>query len=87
MAWNEVHIKPKDYKGWVNANAIKIREEFKNMGFTNVNAFVNIVTEHALDDFGTYKAIKDLEKFWHGRHHREDFNRSLEMVLERLKAE
>lgn len=87
MSWSKVEIKPKDYKGWVTANALRIKEEFKTLGFYNARAFINIVTELSLEDFGNYDHIKELEKFWHGRYHSEEFNKNLQKVLEKLKAE
>ncbi len=86
MPYDNITVKPHNYKGWITAKALKIREDFKGLGFDTLDAFITIATE-ASDEFSSYKDIKNLQNFWIGRYHSEIFNRKLEAAYDKLKAE
>ena len=85
-------INPKDYAVNVLANAVRIYNEFKKLGFDTREKFVNI----CLPELGSYEAFKEcslldsvklLQNWWQIRIRDERLNNALDNMLEQLKDE
>ena len=82
---NLIQIKPVDSEMELLGTAVKILNEFKLMGFTKRDAFVELVLE--MDPhYKTFKNMQKLNNFWAGRVKDEFLNSDLEKIIERLKA-
>jgi hypothetical protein len=82
---NLIQFKPVDSEMELLGTAVKILNEFKLMGFTKRDAFVELVLE--MDPhYKTFKNMQKLNNFWAGRVKDKFLNSDLEKIIERLKA-
>lgn len=79
-------IKPADTIVAEWAETLRIINDFKVLGFSTRDAFVNIVQE--LDpNYKDYRLVKNLQHLWGLRFRSVAVNQDLNKILEQLKAE
>lgn len=83
---NLIQFKPYDKDVALLGNAIRILNEFKTLGFTKREAFVEVVIQKD-SHYNEFGNIQKLMNFWSGRVKDENLNKDLEKVIEKLKAE
>lgn len=68
------------------ANAVRILNNYKSLGFDTRSGFVGLVQEN-LPKYKGYKEQKPIEWFWESRRFDAELNTELEILLESLKNE
>lgn len=84
---NIIQIKPVDDEMKLRAEAVRILNEFKKLGFTKREAFIEVVFDHDPNYKSNFKRMRLLENFWSGRIKSKFLNDDLEVVLSKLKSE
>lgn len=83
---NIIQFKPYDADVALLGNAIRILNEFKTLGFTKRESFVEVVIQKD-SHYNQFGNIQKLMNFWSGRVKDGNLNKDLEKVIEKLKAE
>lgn len=81
-----VQINPVNNDMYLLANAIRILNEYKRLGFNNRGAFLEVVRLKD-PEYNDYNLLRKLEFFWAGRLKDKHVNDDLEVILEKLKIE
>lgn len=79
-------FKPMDESQKLAIEAMKIKNEFVQMGFERRKAFIEVVQSN-MNKYRSYQSVNILIQFWVGRYSKEEFLNDMRVVLDNLKNE
>jgi hypothetical protein len=82
---NTISITPVDEEMAVLANAVSILNDYKVLGFTKREAFVEAIMDED-KSYHTFQGMQKLNNFWAGRVKDAQLNNDLVKILENLKT-
>lgn len=81
---NNITISPFDRQMELRINALKILNDYKVLGFTKRESFVELIMDEDRS-FHNFSAMTKLNNFWSGRVADDELNNDLERILDKIK--